>query len=106
MNLNVSTFLERKATSMDIFTEDIPNGDISVPVSTVSLTDYTSYPLNSYFSMETKMSLPSSQSMQYHIGIHSSYASYPDTNEVLETYCKICSINTEPWPDLCKESAL
>ncbi|XP_028398090.1 inhibitor of growth protein 4-like [Dendronephthya gigantea] len=59
---------KRKATSMDIFTEDIPNGDISVPVSTVSLTDYTSFPLNPYLSMEPKISLPSSQTMQYHIG--------------------------------------
>ncbi|CAB4032368.1 inhibitor of growth 3-like [Paramuricea clavata] len=57
---------ERKATSMDIFTEDLPNGDISVPVST----DYSSYSgaLNPYLSMEPKISLPSSQSMQYNIG--------------------------------------
>ena len=66
---------ERKATSMDIFTEDLPNGDISVPVSTVSLPDYSSYsgPLNPYLSMEPKISLPSSQSMQYNIGIHIVY---------------------------------
>ena len=55
---------------MDIFTEDLPNGDISVPVSTVSLPDYASYSgsLNPYLPMEPKISLPSSQGMQYNIG--------------------------------------
>ena len=69
---NVFSISERKATSMDIFTEDLPNGDISVPVSTVSLPDYSSYSgaLNPYLPMESKISLPSSQSMQYSIGIH------------------------------------
>lgn len=56
---------------MDIFTEDLPNGDISVPVSTVSLPDYSSYSgvLNRYLGMEPKISLPSSQSIQYNIGM-------------------------------------
>jgi hypothetical protein len=55
---------------MDIFTEDLPNGDISVPVSTVSLPDYGSYSssLNPYLPLEPKISLPSSQGMQYTIG--------------------------------------
>lgn len=51
---------------MDIFTEDLPNGDISVPVSTVSLRDYSS--LHPFLPLEPKISLATSQSMQYNIG--------------------------------------
>ena len=61
---------------MDIHvcTEDLSNGDISVPVpvSTVSLPDYTSFSgsLTPYLSMEPKNSLQSSsQAMHYNIGM-------------------------------------
>lgn len=64
---------KRKATAMDLFPEDLPNGDISVPVSTVSLPDYNSYHnLNPYGNMtlSPKMTMPSSQppTIQYTLG--------------------------------------
>jgi hypothetical protein len=78
------SFSERKAAPMDIFTEDLPNGDISVPVSTVSLPDYGSYSssLNPYLPLEPKISLPSSQGMQYTIGTCCSWVAH-----VLLTCC-------------------
>lgn len=67
---------ERKATAIDLFPEDLPNGDISVPVSTVSLPDYTSYhnSLNPFGNMtlSPKLTMPSSQppTIQYTLGKH------------------------------------